>query len=99
MACKCVDSNGSPADKCIGVCSNQVQFEQEEQRRDPLNGLYETVMFKVEKLIHQEMLCVKNELIRHQTMSGKDEFVDAFKQGMEYGIKLGRELAEELDYE
>lgn len=99
MACKCVDSNGSPSDKCIGTCSNKVQFVQEEQMRDPLNGLYETIMFKVEKLIYEEMLSVKNELIRYQNSSGKDEFVDAFKQGIEYGIKLGRELAEELSDE
>lgn len=89
MVCKCVDSNGSLLDKCIGTCKIEViHLQMEQQHRDPLNGFAELIMSQVDKLISSRIYDLKFDILKESKKIQREEFMEGLREGIEIGRTL-----------
>jgi hypothetical protein len=87
MACQCKDENGSPLDKCLGICKYTMQtINLEEQRRA-----------NFELTIHQDMIQIGNQIaaLAQQIANLPKLLIEANNNGFMEGFKQGYQAGEE----
>lgn len=89
MACTCKNEDGTLAKNCIGKCVKKSIIKQEEDaRRDPMNGFAELILSQVEQRIKSQMTVLTLSFKKEQF----DVYKEAFLDGINEGIKIGRSL-------
>jgi hypothetical protein len=84
MPCKCKDTNGSPLEKCNGLCMDRInQINVEEQKRAQEDGFTDKMFKQLDGLIrHHSALVIQSIELNEFYTKG---FKDGFKTGLEEG--------------
>ena len=87
MACRCRLPDGTLSAVCMGACVKESIIRQEEDaRRDPLNGFAELILAQVERLIQSKMTALQVSFQQEQF----DLYKKAFIEGLKEGLAIGR---------
>lgn len=87
MACKCLNPDGTLSSRCVGACVKESIINQEENaRRDPMNGFAELIMSQVEQRIQNRVTTLQVSFQKEQF----DLYKKAFLDGLKEGIAIGR---------
>ncbi len=93
MACECRNSDGSLSGFCLGNCVRNSIIQQEENaKRDPLQGFAELVLAQVEQRIINHMNILRVDLEKEKL----DVYKKAFLEGINEGIAIA--IAKEFDF-
>ena len=88
MTCKCTNFDGTLSDICYGTCKKESIIKQEEDaRRDPLNGFAELILSQVEKIIQNRMTSLQITFQKDQFELSKKSYREGILDGIEIGIK------------
>lgn len=89
MACLCKDENGSPLNRCLGVCKETLQqINTEDQRRANFELMMHNDMLQIGRQIAAlaQQIAHLPQLLEETT---RDGFREGFRDGFEKGYKLG----------
>jgi diacylglycerol kinase family enzyme len=91
MACKCKNPDGTLSDVCIGACvKDSIVKQEEEARRDPMNGFAELILSQVEQRIQNRMTTLQVTFQKEQFELYKKAFLDGLNEGIEIGKRLNQ---------
>ena len=81
MACMCKNDDGSWADKCFGICGNNINMINPDKQERAMEDSFTMNQLQQIKMIVREALSVSI------TLDGiwQDGFIKGFKEGYEYG--------------
>lgn len=92
MACSCKHPDGSYMEKCIGSCIKESIIQQQENaKRDPLNGYGELILSQVDKIIDYKLKSLIVKFEKEKIEIWKEAFCDGLKNGIEIVKKINRD--------
>lgn len=74
---------------CFGQCLKEnIVLQQENAKRDPLNGFRELILSQVDKIIDDKLNRLKINFEASKAITFKNAFLEGFKEGIKEGIKI-----------
>lgn len=87
MACKCKNPDGTLSNECFGACvKDSIVKQEEDAKRDPMNGFAELILSQVEQRIQNRMTSLQLTFQKEQF----DLYKKAFLDGLNEGVVIGR---------